>query len=408
MNRKSAEQATASPTPRPRVAFGLLLLSLLGTTGCDRHAPEARPALEVGFVEASRKDVAVVSEWIGNTQGVVTAEIRPKVQGYVLKQTYRDGAVVVAGEQLYQIDPSQYQAALATAQGDLARAQANLERSNINVKIYAPLAQKGAVSQLEYLDAVQQQKANEAAVAASQGALQQAKLNLGWTKVTSLIGGIAAISVAKVGDLVSPSTVMTTVATLEPIKVEFPISEQQYLVFAPKGTGKGNAAEFAKAPPLEIILANGAVYPQRGQLKDLGLAVDPTTGTIKVQGLFPNPGGALRPGQFVRVRAVTQHLPGATLVPQRAVVDFQGQPVVAIVSGPDTFATKVVKTGPVEGADQVILEGVAPGDKVIVENLARLRPGEKIAPRPAAALAPKPPAAPTQMQAPAKQDAAGK
>jgi len=367
---------------------GILLL-MLGAAGCEKPKPAAAPPLEIGYVEATRKDVAVISEWIGNTQGLVTSEIRPKVQGYLLQQTYRDGSLVAAGQQLYQIDPSQYQASLATAEGNLARAQAELERSNINVRVYAPLAQKGAVSQLEYLDAVQQQKANEAAVTSAQGALQQAKLNLAWTKVTSLIGGIAGISQSKVGDLVGPSAVMTSVATLDPIKVEFPISEQQYLAFAPKGTGKGGESEFAKAPQLEMTLANGAVYPHPGQLKDVGLGVDQTTGTIKVQSLFPNPGGVLRPGQFVRVRAVTQNLPNATLVPQSAIVDQQGKPQVGIVTGPDTFAMKTVTTGPLDGSNQVILDGVAPGDKIIVEGLARLRPGEKIAPRPAAA----PPAA---------------
>lgn len=362
-----------------------ILLALLGLAGCERHKPAALPPPEVFYTEAVSKDVAVASEWIGTTQGLVTAEIRPKVQGYVLKQTYQDGSPVRAGQPLYQIDPSQYQASLAQAAGDLARAEAELERSNINVKVYEPLAKKGAVSQLEYLDAVQRQKANEASVAAAKGALQQARLNLAWTQVTSLIGGMAGISQAKVGDLVSPSSVMTVVATLDPIKVEFPISEQQYLAFA-KGakTGAGGSV-FAQAPPLALTLANGATHSHPGRLIDVGLGVDQTTGTIKVQGLFPNPGGWLRPGQFVRVRAVTQRLPAATVIPQRAIADLQGQPRVAVVAGPDSFAMRPVQTGPVDGADQVILAGLKPGDKVIVEGLAKLRPGEKIVPKPLAA-----------------------
>jgi len=372
-----------------------ILLAVPGLPGCERHkAAVPPPPLEVYYTEAVSKNVAVSSEWIGNTQGLVTAEIRPKVQGYILKQNYRDGARVRAGEQLYQIDPSQYQASLAQAEGDLARAQAELERSNINVKIYEPLAKKGAVSQLEYLDAVQQQKGNEAAVAAATGALQQAKLNLGWTRVTSLIDGVGGISQAKVGDLVSPSSVLTVVATLDPIKVEFPISEQEYLAFAPRAkTTKDGEMSFSQAPPLELTLANGAVHAHPGRLKDVGLGVDPTTGTIKVQGLFPNPGGVLRPGQFVRVRAVTQQLPNATLVPQRAILDVQGQPQVAVVTGADSFAMRQVQTGPLDGANQVILDGLKPGDKVIVDGLARLRPGEKIAPKPLSAES-KPPAAP--------------
>ncbi len=374
--------------------FGILL-ALLSLLACQRQKKEtAPPPPEVSYVEAVSKNVAVSSEWIGTTQGLVTAEIRPKVQGYLLKQNYQDGTRVRAGAQLYQIDPSQYQAAQAQAEGELAHAQAELEKSDINVKIYGPLAKKGAVSQLEYLDAVQQQKANQAAVATAKAALQQARLNLGWTRVTSLIDGVAGISNVHVGDLVSPSSVLTVVATIDPIKVEFPISEQQYLAFAPGAkTTKTGDISFAQAPPLELALANGVIYAHPGRLKDLGLGVDPTTGTIKVQCLFPNPGGMLRPGQFVRVRAVTRQLPTATVVPQRALDDLQGQPRVAVVTGQDSFEYRLVQTGPVDGSDQVILAGLQPGDKVIVDGLTKLRPGEKILAKPLPAPSP-PPASP--------------
>jgi membrane fusion protein, multidrug efflux system len=380
------DPARAGGGNRWRCSLFAILLALAGMPGCEKHKTAVPPPPEVYYTEAVSKSVAVSSEWIGNTQGLVTAEIRPKVQGYILKQNYQDGAPVRVGEQLYQIDPSQYQASLAQAEGQLAGAQAELERSNINVRIYEPLAKKGAVSQLEYLDAVQKQKGNEAAVAAAKGALQQAKLNLDWTRVTSLIGGVGGISQAKVGDLVSPSSVLTVVATLDPIKVEFPISEQEYLAFSPGAkTAQGGEMSFSQAPPLELTLANGTVHAHLGKLKDVGLGVDPTTGTIKVQGLFPNPGGVLRPGQFVRIRAVTQQLASATLVPQRAIVDVQGQPQVAVVIGTDSFALRHVQTGPLDGANQVILDGVKPGDKVIVDGLARLRPGEKITPKPLSA-----------------------
>ena len=369
--------------------FGILL-ALLVLPACQQHTEQPPPPpAEVFYVEATSKEVAVSSEWIGTTQGLVTAEIRPKVQGYILKQNYQDGTRVRAGDQLYQIDPSQYQAALAQAEGDLAHAQAQLEKSNINVNIYGPLAKKGAVSQLEYLDAVQQQKADQAAVATAKATLQQARLNLGWTKVTSLIDGVAGISQVHVGDLVSPSTVLTVVATIDPIKVEFPISEQQYLAFAPgtKTTQTGDIS-FDQAPPLELTLANSVIYPHPGRLRDLGLGVDPTTGTITVQARFPNPGGLLRPGQFVRVRAVTQQLPAATVVPQRALEDLQGQTRLAVVTGQDSFEYRLVQTGPVDGSDQVILSGVQPGDKVIVDGLAKLRPGAKILAKPFSAPAP--------------------
>ena len=235
-----------SGTPRWLALFGILL----GLLACQRHAEETSlPPPEVFYVEATSKNVAVSSEWIGTTQGLVTAEICPKMQGYILKQNYQDGTRVRAGEQLYQIDPSQYQAALAQAEGNPAHAQAELEKSDVNVKIYGPLAKKGAVSQLEYLDAVQQQKANQAVVAAAKATLQQAKLNLGWTRVTSLIEGVVGISNVHVGDLVSPSSVLTVVATIDPIKVEFPISEQQYLAFAPSAkTTRTGDISFAQAP----------------------------------------------------------------------------------------------------------------------------------------------------------------
>jgi len=369
--------------PLPRASA--LLLAVWIVTGCERHPPAVPLPPEVYYTAAVSKDVSVYSEWIGNTQGQVTADIRPKVQGYLLKQTYQDGMQVKSGQPLYQIDPSQYQAAVAQAEGELARAQAELERSKVNVSIYEPLVKKGAVSQLEYLDAVQQQKANEAAVAAARASLQQAKLNLGWTRVSAPFDGVAGISQAKVGDLVGTATVLTVISQVDPVKVEFPISEQQYLALAENNSAKGTAAVLAHAPPLLMTLANGAEYAQAGKLIDLGLGVDPTTGTMKMQGLFPNPGGILRPGQFVRVRTMTQQLPGATVVPQRAIVDVQGQWHVALVTGPDTFQLRPVRPGPLDGTDQVILDGVKPGDKVIVDGLTKLRPGEKIAPRPVSA-----------------------
>ena len=361
---------------------------------CEKQqAATTGPVPEVVVAPVEQTDVEIFTEWVGTTTGFVNAQIYPKIQGYLLKQSYTDGSVVAAGEVLFEIDPRQYKAALDQAKGQLERAQAALGKSELDVKRYTPLAAEGAVSQQELDDAVQARAANRAEVDSARATLENAQLNLAWTKVQAPIGGIAAIATAQVGDLVSPQTLLTTVSQLEPIKVIVPISEIEYLRFAKqirdseqKGAARGESA-------LSLILADGSVYPHPGRVSVTGLEVAQTTGTIVVQGEFPNPENLLRPGQFAKVRAVTDRLPGALVIPQRAVSDMQGQNLVAVVDAENKVTQKRVKLGPQTGSNYVVSDGLAPGDRVVVEGLQKIRNGMVVKPvteaeRAAAAAAP--------------------
>jgi membrane fusion protein (multidrug efflux system) len=322
-------------------------------------------------------------EWVGTTTGNVNAHIYPKVQGYLLKQAYVDGSLVQGGELLFQIDPRQFQAALDQAQGQLGRAQAALGKAEIDVKRYTPLAAEGAVSQEELDNAIQARAAGRAEVDSAKAAVEQARLDLQWTEVRSPITGVAAIATAQVGDLVSPATPLTNVSQLDPIKVTVPISEADYMRFASQ---REKSEAEGDAPPrrsLELILAGDVRYPERGTVSVAGLAVSETTGTIDVQGIFPNPKNLLRPGQYARIRAVTDSLPGALVIPQRAVRDLQGVSQVAVVAADDKVSFRNVQLGPATGSDYVVKEGLQAGERIVVEGLQKIRDGMVVAPVPA-------------------------
>jgi membrane fusion protein (multidrug efflux system) len=267
------------------------------------------------------------------------------------------------------------------------------------VKRYTPLAAEGAVSQQELDDAVQARAALSAQVASARAAVEQAQLDLDWTQVKAPITGVAAIATAQVGDLVSPATQLTTVSQLDPIKVVVQLSEIEYLRFAPAWIARQQeeaAGRSTVGAVLELVLADGTPYPERGHASVAGLAVKETTGTIEVQGLFPNPHGLLRPGQFAKVRATTDRLPQALVIPQRAVRDLQGANLVAVVGPDDKVSLKKVQLGPPTGSDYVVTEGLAPGDRVVVEGVQKVRDGMAVkavaAAAPKAAAAPSPPA----------------
>lgn len=376
----------AIAAPRDMWRLPLVLGAILLCIACEKKAGPGEAAVpEVLVAPVEKRDVALDSEWIGTTVGYVNAEIRPKVQGYLLRQAYRDGSVVKAGDLLFEIDPRQFKAALDQATGHLGMAQAALGKSEMDVARYQPLAAEGAVSQQELDNAVQARSANAAQVASAAAAVEQARLNLAWTKVESPVTGVAAIATAQIGDLVSPTTVLTTVAQLDPIKVSFPVSEIEYLRFAKSIHEHQQTGPSSDAPPLSLILANGAVYPYPGTFYVTGLAVSETTGTIMVQGLFPNPDAILRPGQFAKVKAPVDRREGALLVPQRAVSELQGRSQVAVVGPDDVVQIRAVKLGPRTGSDWIIDSGVAAGERVVVEGLQKIRAGEKVAPKPAPA-----------------------
>jgi len=374
------------------VAFAAL--AWLSANGCGKKAgPQAPPPPDVLVTEVVKRDVPVYYDWIGTINGYINAQIRPQVKGYLLTKNYVEGSVVRAGDLLFGIDPREFQAQVDQAKGQLAQAQALLGKTQLDVARYTPLAKEGAVSQQELDNAIQANLQNQAAVDAARAALDQAKLNLGWTKVTSPIDGVSGIAIAQIGDLVDISTILTTVSQVDPIKVVFPVSEQQYLGYA-KARAREQDPQRPRAGALELILADGSVFPQRGSVSVVGREVDPRTGTITIEGLFPNPGNILRPGGYAKVRAVIDNLPNALIVPQPAVQDFQGTMQVAVVTADNKVDIRNVTTGPRFGTDWVILDGVKAGDKVIVQGLQKVRGGMSVAPKPF--IAPSPAATATQ------------
>jgi len=352
-------------------------------TACERKT--ARPALpppDVLVTEVVQKDVPVYGEWIGVMTGFINAEIRPQVKGYLLSRLYHEGDVVKANQVLFQIDPREFEAQLEQAQGTLAQNMAILKKNQLDVARYTPLAREGAVSQQELDNAIQATLASAATVEAAKAAVDQARLNVGWTKVTSLIDGVAGVAQAQVGDLVNISTVMTTVSQLDPIKVKFPIAEQEYLRLARARIASGATEPEPRTDTLDLLLADGSLYPRRGSVYVVGREVDPRTGTLLIEGLFPNPANVLRPGGYAKVRAQLDVLPNALVVPQASVTDYQGTMQVAVVLPDNKVEMRNVTTGPRDGFYWAILDGVKVGEKVIVEGLQKVRGGITVNPKP--------------------------
>jgi membrane fusion protein, multidrug efflux system len=361
-----------------------LLTSLVLLAACDPGEPPAPPAPEVLVVEVTHGDVPIIYEWLGTTEGFVDAAVRAQVSGYLIARDYREGQLIKQGELLFRIDPRPFQAALDQAQGQLASARATLERERLDVVRYTPLVKQGAVSQQEYDNAVQNERGAQASVQAAQAAVEAAKINLGFTEIRSPLDGIVGVAQAQLGDFVGPSSAepLTEVSQLDPIRVSFPVSEQEYLHFAPRVEEALRVGHFREGS-LELILADGSVYPHRGTGYPAGLGVDPRTGTITVKGVFPNPGNLLRPGQYARVRVETDVRRGATTVPQRALQDLQGLAQIAVVGPDEKVEVRTVQPGPSSGTLRVIEKGVAPGESVIVEGFQKVQPGMVVSPKPA-------------------------
>jgi RND family efflux transporter MFP subunit len=292
----------------------------------------------------------------------------------LVKQNYREGSYVRKGEVLFEIDPRPFQATLNQTRAQLAQAKAKLSLAEVNVKRDTPLAQQRAIAQSlldTELAALEEGSAN---VQAAQAAVQTAELNLGFTKVRSLIDGIAGSATVQMGNLVGPASVLTTVSKLDPVKVRFPISEQEYMKFA-GASGKDRTAPKVNAMLLELVLADGSTYSHKGQVAFTDREVDPQTGTIRLVGTFPNRGNVLRPGQFARVRARQGVSQGALLVPQRAVADIQGDYQVAVVDKENKVSMRKVKVGERVGSMWVIKEGLNPGESVITDGSMKVRDG---------------------------------
>lgn len=359
--------------------------------GCGKKAAPAMPPPVVEVAPVIQQDVPIYATWIGTLDGFVNAEIRPQIEGYLRRQVYKEGFLVKAGDLLFEIDPSQFQAAYDQARGNLSQYEAVLANAKTTVARYKPLAAQKAISQQELDDAITRQQSAQANVEAARAALEKARLNLGWTRVVSPIGGVSGVAKAQVGDLVNGQTLMTTVSQVDPIKVYFNPSEQEYMAWAAR---RGPVDEVSAAQRqsekgmLELILSDGTVYPHRGDPFLAGREVDVKTGTIQVAGTFPNPGNLLRPGQYGKVRVAMDLKKGALLVPQRAVSELQGMHQVAVVGPGNKVEIRPVTVGPRVGSLWVIEKGLAPGDSVIVEGIQKVRSGVEVDPRPAPPTSP--------------------
>ena len=399
---------------------------LIGTAcGNATHVAAASRPLEVLVAEVQQKDVPVYREWIGTVDGFVNAEIKAQVSGYLVKQAYTEGSFVRQGQLLFQIDPRPFQAELDQAEGRLAQSQgqlaearaelaqaeaevavaeANQHRVQLDVDRYTPLFQQHAITKQDLDNATQNNMAAKAqlqatnaqvetdraqitaataAVQSATAAVETARINLGFTRLTAPIDGIPGIALLQVGALVSPASgAITTVSTLDPIKVYYTISEQEYLERKREYPTPEKFLEARRRVQLELILADGTTYPERGKVYFANRQVDVRTGAIRLAGLFPNPGNILRPGQYGRVRAAIDIDRGALLVPQQAVFDIQGTRQLAFVGGDNKVSIRPVTLGETFGRDWIVSQGVKPGERVVVEGVQKVRPGMLVDPKP--------------------------
>jgi len=371
----------AASVTASRIASALSVVALLAGCGGRGGTPPMSPP-EVKVIAVAQRDVPIVSEWVATLDGYVNAQIQPQVAGYIVKQTYREGSPVHKGDILFEIDPRPFQAVLDQARAQLAQAVAQLGKTQLDVDRDTPLAKERAIAQSQLDNDVQANLAAKAAVQSSEAQVEQAQLNLGFTHVTSLFDGIAGIAQVQLGNLVNPSIVLTSVSQVNPIKAYFPMSEQEYLRLADSINAPQDHVDAPKdTPPLELILADGTVYPSKGRVLYTDRQVDITTGTIRVVSAFPNPKNFLRPGEFGRIRASTYTRTGALLVPQRAVIDLQGSFQLAIVGSDNKVSVRIVKVGERVGTEWIIDSGVKQGEMVIVEGVQKVRDGVSVNPK---------------------------
>jgi len=366
--------------------FVASLLLLLTITACGRgnvHAAGTPIAPEVSVAPVIQQDVPVFSEWVATMDGYVNAQIRPQVSGYIIKQEYKEGSLVRKGQVLFEIDPRPFKAALDRAKGDLAQAQAQLGKSILDVERDTPLAEARAIAKSQLDNEIQAKRGAQAAIESNKAAVEQAELNLEWTKVTSLVDGIAGIAQVQIGNLVGPNSVLTSVSQVDPIKAYFPISEHEYVLAQRSSAASGKHAIGFFGNSLELILTDGSIRPQKGKILLADRQVDSSTGTIRIVAAFPNPGNILRPGQYGRVRVETNIKNGALLVPQSAVEQSQGSYQVAVVGSDHKVSMRTVKPGETVGTMWVIDEGLKPGEQVVVEGLQQLKGGTTVTPKPA-------------------------
>lgn len=410
-------------------AFALVLLSSTVSSGCRQKKVEtaALGPIEVEVVQVVPQDIPIEKQWVATLRGLVNTDVRSQVSGYLLKQDYVNGATVSKGTVLFEIDPRVFQAAVDQAKANVEQARGALEqakaglleanakqreaeaaqgKTEIDVTRYTPLAKARAISQQELDTAVQANlaakaqvdaakatvatasstiDARAASVAAARANLESAQLNLGFTRVTSPVNGIAGIANAQVGDLVGPQSPspLATISTANPILAQFAASEQEYLMAARSSKTSDTEIQTAMSRlNFNLILADGSLYPFKGRLQYIDREVDVRTGTINIQVAFPNPGNVLRPGGYGTVKTVVKTERGALTVPQRSITEIQGRNMVAVVGADDKVTIKQVKTGEKVGSLWVVEEGLRAGDQVVAEGIQKVRDGSQVATKP--------------------------
>jgi len=389
-SRRPESRASTKSSSKGRFIFPLVFcILILFANGCKKQS--ASPLVpEVQVITVVPVNVPIFEEWIGTLDGFVNAQIHAQVTGYLLTQDYAEGSEVKKGDLLFKIDPRPFQATVDQALAKLAQDKAQAGKTELDLKRNTQLLKEHVVSQEVFDDATQANLVAKALVKADEAALETTELNLEFTKITSPIDGLAGMALAQIGDLVGQSsTVLTTVSTLNPIKVYFQISEQSYRDFwshQVAGRGADTIAE------LQLIFADGSVYPEKGKFFFADRQVNPTTGTLQVVGLFPNPGFVLRPGQYGRVRVQTQTKENALLVPQRAVTELQGSYQVAVVGATNLVHLQSVKVGTQTGSNWIIASGLKSGDRVVVEGTQDAKEGAAVNPKPFTDEAGSPPA----------------
>jgi RND family efflux transporter MFP subunit len=375
------------------VAVGLIFAATRMKHGSG--APPSSPDVEV--VQVEQKDVPIFGEWIGTLDGFTNADVRAQVTGYLLRQGYQEGAFVKQGQLLFEIDPRPFRAALDQAEGQLAQARANLAnaaavqgRTQLDVERYTPLVKEQAASQQDLDNAVQNNLAAKATVATAEAqiktdeaAIETATINLDFTRLIAPIDGIAGQAQLQVGALVNPSSgPVTSVSTVDPIKVYFTVSESEYLDWNKRFPTETSRVAADKSLRLQLILADGSTYPRDGTFYFADRQVNVGTGSIRIAGLFSNPGNILRPGGYGRVRTAVRVQKDALLIPQRAVSELQGAYQVAVVDGENKVSIRTVKVGDRVGSLWIIADGLKPGERVVAEGVQKVRPGGQVKPKP--------------------------
>ncbi len=359
----------------------LAVAAFLTFAGCEKKPQATPPPPTVEVATATQTDLPIYHEWIGTLDGLVNATIRAQVTGYLLTQDYREGDIIKKGDLLFEIDPRPFQAVLDQANGQLAQTEARLGKTELDVKRYAPLVKDRAISQEEYDDAVQANLEAKAAVLSAKARVEQAQLNLGFTRIVSPIDGIASIAKGQIGDLVGPSTgELTTVSTIDPIKAYYNVTEQAYINFARLFLKESDRRERLKQLEIQLILADGTVYPQSGQIYAPDRAIGATTGALRLEAIFPNPDEVLRPGEFVRVRVKFDVRHGALLVPQRAVSELQGAFQVDLLGAENKVHIQPVRVGERSGSLWVIEQGLEPNQSIVIEGAQKIREGMVVNP----------------------------